>query len=754
MALLEERGLLNGKRPRRVAKFHYSSSLRKVRIEPGRNGRPKEFIWEHLDGKVWTIGDGGIKNKPLYTNCLFRESDRLGIVIGFEGEAKADLAGELGYAAFSYKDLTTMHCPELSGFDVFLWCDKDESGIKQCDNAAKILHESQQPRSIRMISPPTKLPDGGDIVDAVRVLGWGRSEIDRLIAEARGWQPSESPTQSASGDSSDERDDKSGAGGRESAATAIVNLARSSAELFHCGEDSFATIQMSGHQETWPIRSRGFGSWLGQMFFDQKQKAATREALKSAVATLEGFGLFKGIEQEVFVRVAGDRNHVWVDLCDAQWQQVEIGAAGWRIVQSSESPMRFRRAKAMLPLPVPERGGSLNDLRRFVNVGSEEDFCLLSAFCICALRPVGPYIALILHGEQGSAKSTTTRVLRSLIDPNSASVRSEPREPRDLMIAANNGWMVAFDNISRLDPWLSDSLCRLSTGGGFSTRTLYSDAEETIFQAQRPLILNGIEELATRGDLLDRCIVLDLPKIEDAARMDEQTFNREFEAIRGKLFGALLDAVSAAIRNHDSVVLDEMPRMADCARWVTAAEPLLGWETGRFLCAYRINRRRANELALETPLGEAIRNIELPRTGTATELLKMLSTVVDEGVRKQRGWPMSGRALSNALRRHSPNFGQVGVLVEFMREPGSGRRLISLAKDTRKPSSRSSQTSQKASDAAGASHTQPQENSRDTMIPDECDVCDDERQLFPGASASSSKPNVQDRPTPEDTLEI
>jgi len=538
-----------------------------------------------------------------------------------------------------------------------------------------------------------------------------------------------------------ERECESEAGGRESAATQMVNLARSSAELFHFGEDSYATIRISDHLETWLIRSRGFRSWLGQIFFRQKKKAPTGEALANAVATLEGFARFEGMEREVFVRVAGNLNRAWIDLCNAGWRQVEIDGTGWRIVEPSESPVRFRRANGMQPLPFPERGGSLNDLRRFVNVGSENDFCLLVACCVGSLRPSGPYIVLVLHGEQGSAKTTMVRVIRSLIDPNIAPLRSEPRDVRDLMIAARNGWMIAFDNISRLDPWLSDCLCRLCTGGGFSTRTLYSDAEETIFQAQRSVILNGIEELATRGDLLDRCIVLDLPRIEEAERMDEHRFIIEFEAARAKLFGALLDAVSAAIRNHDSVVLDEMPRMADFARWVTAAEPQLGWKPGGFLSAYQNNRRRANELALDTPIGETIRKINFPWKGTATQLLEMLDSVVDDGVRKHRGWPSSGRSLSNALRRHSPNLRQVGVLVEFMREPGSGRRLISLSENTRKPSSHWSQASPKATGASGASHAQLEENPIDTEAADDCDVRDDEKQVFWRGSAASPKPN-------------
>jgi hypothetical protein len=106
-------------------------------------------------------------------------------------------------------------------------------------------------------------------------------------------------------------------------------------------------------------------------------------------------------------------------------------------------------------------------------------------------------------------------VARRLIDPNGAPLRSEPREIRDIMIAATNGWIVAYDNLSRLPDWLSDALCRLSTGGGFSTRELCSDTDEVLFEAQRPVALNGIEELATRADLLDRAVLVYLPRISD-----------------------------------------------------------------------------------------------------------------------------------------------------------------------------------------------------------------------------------------------
>ena len=135
----------------------------------------------------------------------------------------------------------------------------------------------------------------------------------------------------------------------------------------------------------------------------------------------------------------------------------------------------------MLPLPKPEGGGRIEDLRPFVNVPDDQDWCLLVAWVVASLKPSGPYPVLVLHGEQGSAKSTTAEVLRSLIDPSIASLRTAPSEERDLAIAAHNAWVLSYDNMSGVPLWLSDALCRVATGGGFATRTLYEDAEETIF---------------------------------------------------------------------------------------------------------------------------------------------------------------------------------------------------------------------------------------------------------------------------------
>jgi hypothetical protein len=480
------------------------------------------------------------------------------------------------------------------------------------------------------------------------------------------------------------RDDGGGGAGnekdeRKSQSTLLVELA-AMAELWHTEGQGIAaaTLGVSGHLEHWPVRSQSFRRWLARRFFEEYERAPGGQAVADALTVIEGQAIFNGAEHPVFVRVAGHGGRLYLDLVNASWQVVEIDGDGWRVVESQDCPVRFRRAKAMMALPTPTPGGNIADLQRFANV-TPEDWPLLAGWLLAAFRPTGPYPVLALHGEQGSAKSTTARVIRSLTDPSAAPLRCEPRDERDLMIAAGNGWCVCLDNLSFVPGWLSDALCRLSTGGGFATRTLYSDDEETIFAAMRPVILTGIEELANRSDLLDRCVILQLPRIPEAQRQTEGQFWRDFHAAHAGILAAALDAVSAAVRTLPTTSIDGLPRMADFALWATAAESGLGLQAGDFLAAYRGNRATANDAALESsPVAKHI--LALAETGvwegTAGELLEHIATLAPEAETRGKTWPKNPRSLSGTLKRLAPNLRAAGVEIDFGREPDRKRRRI------------------------------------------------------------------------------
>jgi len=362
---------------------------------------------------------------------------------------------------------------------------------------------------------------------------------------------------------------------------------------------------------------------------------------------------------------------------------VEITATGWRVLASS--PVKFRRSKGMQALPIPVSGGSLHNLRKYVNVRDDAEWCLLVMWLVMTLHPCGPYPALVLGGEHGSAKSSTVEALRRLVDPNAAMLRAEPRDARDVAIAAQANWVLALDNVSSLPAWLSDCLCRLSTGGGFATRELYTDADEIIFEATRPIALNGIEEVVTRPDLLDRALILNLPPIPEERRRVRAEFWREFEAERPALLGALLHAVSVALGRVDQITLRRVPRMADFAKWATAASPALDWGDDYFLDVYGSNRAQAHELALDaSPVAAPLRELAEHEewSGTSSELLEALNNRVGDVTKRTRGWPTLPRVLSGALKRLLPSLRAVGVEVLFqdIRELGPRRRQIVVQK--------------------------------------------------------------------------
>lgn len=344
----------------------------------------------------------------------------------------------------------------------------------------------------------------------------------------------------------------------------------------------------------------------------------------------------------------------------------------------------------MLPLPVPERGGSIAQLRRFVNIPDDSDFVLAVAWLVGAARPCGPFPVLVVNGEQGGAKSTTCRALRRLVDPSNADLASGPRDERDLLIAAFNSAVIGFDNMSCVPVWLSDAMCRIATGGGIRTRSLYTDTDEVILNVQRPILINGIDELVSRSDLLDRAVRITLPMIDEVDYRSEADFWTEYEAARPAMFGALLDALSTALRNLDRVRLKTSTRMADFARFVAAAEPSLPWRPGTFIEAYTGNRRSAHELAIEaSPVANVLRLWfeGIPSgewVGSASELLTALEATLptrDGRPIKPDGWPKRSNRLSGQLARLAPNLRAVGIHVIRDRDDSRARhRQLTIRK--------------------------------------------------------------------------
>jgi len=493
-------------------------------------------------------------------------------------------------------------------------------------------------------------------------------------------------------------------------------------DLWHTpAKDAYATIQIGDHKETWLIRSQMFKRFVAKQYFDAYQAAMNSDALASTVNLLEAKALFEGQEHRVYVRLAEHEGNIFLDLCNPTWQVVKITPQGWDVVD--DSPVRFRRSRGMLALPMPERGGHIDLLLSFLNV-DDNSWRLVIAWLVAALRPRGPYPILALFAEQGSGKSTIGRLLRELVDPNAALLRAEPKDGRDLMIAANNSWCLAFENLSYVPQWLSDAMCRLSTGGGFATRELYTDQDEIIFESQRPVLLTGIEEVATRSDLLDRCLIVGLPAIPDYRRRAEAELFEAFHKVRPQILGALIDAVAVALHRLPSIELPGLPRMADFALWATAAETALGWPAGTFMAAYQLNRESANEVALEASVvaGPLLDILEAQGewVGSSGELLKLLEERVGDQARRLAGWPKNPRSLTGHLKRLAPNMREAGW--ELKQDRSSKKRSWLIRRVTNDATARGS--SQPSSFASHDGECNPMQNDADWCDPNQHDAND------------------------------
>ncbi len=454
-------------------------------------------------------------------------------------------------------------------------------------------------------------------------------------------------------------------------------------EPFHTpSKETFVAVRINGHLEHHKIESKAFKRMFAHKVYEVCGKPPRNQELGDAIATLEGQALFEGPTREVHVRIAEANGKIYVDLCNEAWQIIEISQAGYRVIDSLSAPVTFWRSQTMEALPMPAGAGDLTVLRKYLNVDGD-GLALVLAWLINCFRPDFPFPLLIISGEQGTAKSTATRVLRRLVDPSKTPIRPAPRNEQDLMIAASRSWVLGFDNLSGIQDWLSDALCRLSTGGGFGTRQLYTNDEESFFSAMRPIVINGIGDLATRSDLLDRALLVRLLPISPAKRKTEREFWRAFEADRPAIFAGLITAVSHALRYIDCVTISENPRMADFAEWAAAAEEALGLTKGSFHKAYMGNRKDAHSIVLEDSLladvilDYCLRKIrsEIGLTMLLKEFHEELKEIAGPKRSEDKRFPRSGRGLRSSIERINPNLREIGISIAFLGRTGPEARL-------------------------------------------------------------------------------
>jgi hypothetical protein len=460
-------------------------------------------------------------------------------------------------------------------------------------------------------------------------------------------------------------------------ADVLIRIGLQNAKFFHTAADiAFANVMINGHRVTMQLGDAMFDSWLRYRFFVEKQKAPASGAVKSAIATLAAHAQFGGERHEVHLRVAGHDGKIYLDLGDETWHAIEIDATGWRVIPAA--PVRFRRSPDMAALPIPQRGGSIEDLRCFINL-TDESFVLFVSALLDALRPGQARPLFYFAGEEGAAKTTTAAIARSLIDPSSLPSSTLPGTVEDLFVRVHGSHMLPFDNVSVIPPKISDALCQISSGTGFTRRKRYTDTGQLLIAGSRPIIMTGRKNAIDRPDLADRAIVASLEAIAPDKRRSEASFWSELNCARPMILGALLDAVVHGLRELPCVHLERLPRLADFARWAVACEGAFA-KPGAFLSAFGAHTMEAMAEVIENdPVALAVHAFMSSRqswAGTATELFAALQArdQTEEQVSKWKSWPADPAAFGKKLREVAGALRKLGVSVDHNKRSNDYKR--------------------------------------------------------------------------------
>ena len=444
----------------------------------------------------------------------------------------------------------------------------------------------------------------------------------------------------------------------------LVGLVSSSAELFHNSRGvCYATFKQETHMETWALGSVGFTDWLGFKAYSELGFSPSDVAAKQAITALNGLAKYDGEEREVYLRCAPCDGGVIIDLSNDKWQAIKVTPQSWEVVNQPE--VRFTRSSTSSPLPIPV-AGDIGRLWKHVNIPKEQRLLIL-AFLLESWRFHTPFVILMLTGEQGSAKSSTHKRIRQLSDPNTVPLRSAPKSVEDIYVSAANNWQASFENMSNLSAPMQDALCTLATGGGFAGRKLYSDADESVIDVKRPVIINGIANVTTRPDLIDRTITLHLPRIEESDRKCDADLDRDFEEDAPTIFGSLLDLFSATLRELPDIHIDRPPRMIDFVYLGEAMCKAMNIEPSTFNTLYKENRGESLMHSLDSsPAALAVQEFVKSGTNDWKGTMKQLKAILDASHHQEgEGWPKSPRGLGETLRRMAPALRELGVEIEF-----------------------------------------------------------------------------------------
>jgi 5S rRNA maturation endonuclease (ribonuclease M5)/energy-coupling factor transporter ATP-binding protein EcfA2 len=633
----------------------------------------KDFYQQSYVKGKWQSGLKGVKTLLYKLERVIEAIKNGQVVFIVEGEKDVDNLNKLGLTAtcnaMGAGKWNKSYTKTLTGARVIIIPDNDRPGKKHAEDIASKLHGKAKSVKILQLPGLAKKEDVSDWINK----GNTKEKLKQLRKDCQEWEPD---TEGPGAENNNDNDDN--------LATKIYNSAMGNAKLFTDERDAaYAAISLNQHYEVWSIGSRRFNLWLQQKGKQcNDNKLPYSEAINQAKKQLEAVAYFQGGDIKLNNRVAKVNNYFYYDLSNKSWEAVKITKDDWEIIKP---PILFRRNAHQKPQVKPAKTGNGDpwEFLNHVNVKKDNQLLLMVSL-ISALIPEIPHILTIIHGPQGSAKSTLLEFMRGVIDPSQTPLLRIPRNDRDIIQNFDHHYCTYFDNVSKIPKWLSDIFCRAVTGEGIEARSLYTDEEAFIRQYKRVIGLTGINVAATEPDLLDRSILIELNPIPKSERKEIRVIKNEFRKALPKILAGIFDTIVKAKNIYPDVELEELHRMADFSRWGYAIAEALGKSGDKFLQDYTEDEQERNlEVIEDNPLGQALLIFLEDRQnwkGSPGELLEKLERIAEKETIdiEHKLWPGSPAWVTRRINELQPLLVAEGI--NYKSKRNKKKRILFFSK--------------------------------------------------------------------------
>jgi hypothetical protein len=440
----------------------------------------------------------------------------------------------------------------------------------------------------------------------------------------------------------------------------------------------YAFVKINDHMEVLDVYSLRFQHWVYRklIWYDNGGRAILPEPadVTRILDYLKAHAEFDVVQKVLHLRVAaGDDTDIYYDLTSQLWEAIKVTPQGWLVEKTPT--MMFRRYKNQTAQVYPSREYPDDIFDRFINlinVKNEDSKLLLKCYIVALLIPDIPKAILMLHGEPNSAKTTLLELIKMLIDPCSTRTLTFRQENDELAQLFSHNYLPYFDNLSYISDWMSDAFCRAATGDSFSKRKLYTDNDDIFYTFMRCIGFSGVNLAATKSDLLDRGLIIELERISSDSQRQIKKIWKDFDEMKPQLLGYIFDILAKVLNMRQASHIDVkgLPRLADWAEACELISRCMGYEDNQFIEAFRRNVKLQNEAAIEdSAIAQMIIRFMEERSrweGTPTELLVMFEEIAPSlsiNTKNHKIFPSKPNVLTRRLKYIISNLKEFDIIV-------------------------------------------------------------------------------------------